>query len=582
MLGRKTPSLASPRSYTTIPRVIHPSATNPRQPSGESSRKIAEGEDPTQAGRVRVKLAAAYARVSTDRQEQQESIGSQVEAVQEAAAAGGYELPTEFLFVDDGYSGARLDRPALDRLRDVVSEGAIEAVLISAPDRLARHYAYQVVVLEEFKRAGCEVLFLNHAFGQSPEEQMLLQIQGVFAEYERTLIKERMRRGRLFAARQGRVNWGGNPPYGYRYLRKTETAPQQLVVCEAEAAIVQQMYRWLVEEEVSSYAIQKRLTEQHVPTRRPNRYGWAQSTVIGILHSPLYKGEALYNRTQLADTRRPRGPRSLKDLRPGNGRSRAARPQEDWIPVRVPAIVDPEVWEMAQQQLACNRERARRNNTKHNYLLRGLLTCGRCGRRLVGMWSRAGKGRYSCLARYPRSAPWSCEGRSVGAAKVETLVWEHVRELLSNSELLRARYEEGQGDPAVEPREEQERERLQRKLMAVEREVQRLIDAYQAEVIELPELQTRRQRAEDHSRVLRERLQEIEQQQMERTQELRVVQGLVEFCTSMHSALQNPEYGIKQKVLQLVVDRIVVDEQQLTIRHVVPTGPVKLQTGPQP
>src|SRR5713101_4581335 len=318
---------------------------------------------------------------------------------------------------DDGYSGARLDRPALDRLRDLVSEGAIEVVLISAPDRLARHYAYQVVVLEEFKRAGCEVRFLNHAFGQSPEEQMLLQIQGVFAEYERTLIKERMRRGRLFAARQGRVNWGGNPPYGYRYIRKTETTPQQLVVCEAEAAIVQQMYRWLVEEEVSSYAIQKRLTEQHVPTRGPNQYGWAQSTVIGILRSPLYKGEALYNRTQLADTRRPRGPRSLKDLRPGNGRSRAARPQEDWIPARVPALVDPEVWEMAQQQLACNRERAQRNNTKHNYLLRGLLACGRCGRRLVGMWSRAGKGRYSCLARYPRSAPWSCEGRSVGAAK---------------------------------------------------------------------------------------------------------------------------------------------------------------------
>ena len=581
MLGRKTPSLASSGSRATISHAIHPLTTTPGQPSGESARKSAKGADSTQAARTRLKLAAAYARVSTDRQEQQESIGSQVEAVQQAAAKVGYELPTEFLFIDDGYSDARLDRPALDRLRDLVSEGAIEAVLISAPDRLARHYAYQVVVLEEFKRAGCEVLFLNHAFGQSPEEQMLLQIQGVFAEYERTLIKERMRRGRLFAARQGRVNWGGNPPYGYRYIRKTETTPQQLVVCEAEAGIVQQMYRWLVEEEVSSYAIQKRLTEQHVPTRGPNQYGWAQSTVIGILRSPLYKGEALYNRTQLADTRRPRGPRSLKDLRPGNGRSRAARPPEDWIPVRVPALVEPEVWEMAQQQLARNRERAQRNNTKHTYLLRSLLTCGRCGRRLVGMWSRAGKGRYSCLARYPRSAPWSCEGRSVGAAKVETMVWEHVRALLSNSELLRTRYEEGHGDPVLDTREEQERERLQRKLTAVEREVQRLIDAYQAGVIELAELQTRRQRAEEHGQVLRERLQEIEQQHMERTKELRLVQGLEEFCTSMHHALQNPEYEIKQKVLQLVVDRIVVDEQQLTIRHVVPTGPVKLQTGPQ-
>ena len=115
----------------------------------------------------------------------------------------------------------------------------------------------------------------------------------------------------------------------------------------------------------------------------------------------------------------------------------------------------------------------------------------------------------------------------------------------------------------------------------MEREVQRLIDAYQAGVIELPELQTWRHRAEEHGQVLRVQLQEIEQQLMDRTKELRLVQGLEEFCISMHHALQNPEYEIKQKILQLVVDRIVVDEQQLTIRHVVPTGPVKLQTGPQ-
>ena len=164
---------------------------------------------------------------------------------------------------------------------------------------------------------------------------------------------------------------------------------------------------------------------------------------------------------------------------------------------------------------------------------------------------------------------------------METWVWEHVRQLLSNSELLQARYEDGHGDPAVDTREEPERERLRRKLLAVEREVQRLSDAYQAGVIELPELQTRRQRAEDHGQVLRARLHEIEQQQMNRTTELRLVQGLEEFCTSMHSALQNPEYEIKQKVLQLVVDRIGVDEQQLTIRPVIPTGSVKLQTGPQ-
>jgi site-specific DNA recombinase len=489
MLGRKPPRVAGSRSRATTSATGQP----PKQKDKGHIKKITPREKGIKEEQVARKLAAAYARVSTDRQEQQDSVGSQIEAVQQAAAAADYELPTEFLFVDDGYSGARLDRPGLDRLRDRVSEGAIEVVLICAPDRLARHYAYQVVILEEFNRAGCEVVFLNHAFGQSPEEQMLLQLQGVFAEYERALITERTRRGRLFAARQGRVNWGGNPPYGYRYLRKTDTTTPQLVIEEAEAAVVQQMYRWLVEDELSSYAIQKRLQEQQVPTRKQNTQGWCQSTVIGILSHPRYKGEAQYNRTQLTDAHRPRGARGLKDLRPGNGRGRQVRPPEEWIAVAVPAMVDPELWEQAQAQLARNRERATRNNTKHHYLLRGLLSCGHCGRRLVGVWSRAGNGRYICLARYPRSAAWSCDGRSVGAAKAEAAVWEHVQALLSDSELLRARYEDGHGDPALDVREERERDRLQRRLTVLERESQRLVDAYQVGIIELTELQTRRQ-----------------------------------------------------------------------------------------
>ncbi len=145
-------------------------------------------------------------------------MASQLDALYPAVAARGYVLTAELVFVDEGYSGARLDRPGLERLRDVAAAGTVAAVLVYAPDRLARHYAYQVVIIEELTRAGCAVIFLNHAFGESPEEQMLLQVQGVFAEYERALMAERTRRGRLFAARQGRVNWGGNPPYGYRYL----------------------------------------------------------------------------------------------------------------------------------------------------------------------------------------------------------------------------------------------------------------------------------------------------------------------------------------------------------------------------
>lgn len=527
-----------------------------------------------------IKSAAIYARVSTERQEKEQTIDSQLDALHRAAREGGYEVSPGHVFTDERCSGARLDRPGLDRLRDLASEGMFEAVLVYSPDRLARRYAYQVLVMEELQRSGCEVVFLNRDFGESPEERMLLQIQGVFAEYERALIQERARRGRLFAARQGRVNWS-HAPYGYRILLKTESAPQKLLVDETEAEVVREIYRWCVEEGLSTYAIEKRLRERGVPTRKGSALGWCQSSVSDILRDTVYKGEGYYNRTKRADAKRPRMERGYKDLRPGNGLSHAERSKEEWIPVRVAAIVDPETWELAQEQLLRNRERATRNNTKHNYLLRSLLICGRCGRRMIGAWTTHG-GRYVCSVRYPRSAPWSCDGRSVMAHAVEPLIWEYVRELLSDPELLQARYEEGRGDAAIEVREEQERERILRKLKALEREVDRLVDAYQAGVIELVELKERRQRIEEHGSMLKARLAEIGKQRTDREQEIRLLQGLEEFCDSVRDSLVEPSFGIKQQVLRLVVDRIVVEDSKLLVHHVVPAGPVRLQTERQP
>jgi site-specific DNA recombinase len=527
-----------------------------------------------------MKRAALYARVSTDKQEREETIESQLDALYQAVKAGAYEVPAGGVFVDEHASGARLDRPALDRLRDLAAEGAFDTVLVWSPDRLARRYAYQVVLLEELTRCGCEVIFVHHPFGHSPEEQMLLQIQGVFAEYERALIQDRTRRGQLFAARQGRVNWG-NPPYGYRYIRKTATTPQHVVRDEAEAEVVRQMYRWCVEEQLSSYAIHKRLTFQGVPTRKHNRHGWVQSSVIEILRDSVYKGDGYYNRTGPGDTRRPYRQRGLKDQRPGNGRARVRRPREEWIPVRVPALIDPETWALAQVQLQRNRQRARRNNTKHTYLLRSLLVCGRCGRRLVGAWNAKG-GRYGCAARYPRYAPGACDGRSVMAQNVEAVVWDHVKALLADPAVLQAQYEQGRGDPAVDVRAEQERERIERKLMALDREVSRLIDAYQAEVIELSELSERRRGVEEQGRMLQERLRVIEQQRTSRENELRLLEGVEAFCASVRGSLEEPSFEVRQKVLQLVVDRVMVEDSRVVIQHIVPTRPVRLQTEQQP
>jgi len=575
MLGRKKKSLASTRSSakaTSFNSQSEERVSLKRKDNTTNNSKLQASPS------LQLKIAAIYARVSTEKQEKEETIASQIEALRQATTERGYELPSEFVFIDEGYSGARLDRPALDKLRDLASEGAIETILIHSPDRLAHNYAYQVVVLEELKRFGCEVIFLNHPLSQNPEQQMLLQIQGVFAEYERALITERTRGGKMFAARQGYVNWGGNPPYGYRCISKSALMPQQILVEETEVAIVRQIYKWLVEEELSSYAIQHRLTQLGIPTRNHNTQGWCQSTVIEILRNTIYKGEAFYNRTCQVDARRARGERGLKDLRPGNLRGQAQRPKEEWIPIPVPAIIEPESWEMAQLQLARNRERAQRNNSKHDYLLRSLLRCGCCGRRLVGTWSPVSGGRYVCSVRYPRNKPWSCDGRSLSARQVEPFVWNYISELLSDQGLLKTRYEEGRGDPAVDIKDEQERERIERKLKALEREIERLTDAYQAGVIELEELQQRRNRIREHSQALNGRVIEIQQKSIDKEQELRLLQGVDEFCASIRQALVEPSFSIKQRVLQLVVDRIVVEDNRIVIKHIIPTTKIRLQS----
>src|SRR3954464_2649304 len=163
--------------------------------------------------------AAIHARVSTERQERQQTIDSQLAALRAWASAQGHSLVEQHVFRDEGYSGSRLDRPGLDGLRDAVRGAAIDVVAVLSPDRLARKYAYQVLLMEELRRAGCEVAFVHRPISDDPHDQLLLQIQGAIAEYEKEVPGERFRRGKLQKARAGQ--WvTSKPPYGYRYVPK--------------------------------------------------------------------------------------------------------------------------------------------------------------------------------------------------------------------------------------------------------------------------------------------------------------------------------------------------------------------------
>ncbi len=185
---------------------------------------------------------ALYARVSSDRQKEEKTIASQTAALIERAQQMAYLVPKEWIFEDEGYSGAVLVRPGLEKLRDLAATGQIEAVLIYSPDRLSRKYAYQVLLIEEFARQGVEVIFIKSPKAQTPEEHLLLQFQGMIAEYERAQIAERTRRGKRHRAKGGSVNVLSGAPYGYLYVKKTENTEAYYEIISHEAEVVRQVF----------------------------------------------------------------------------------------------------------------------------------------------------------------------------------------------------------------------------------------------------------------------------------------------------------------------------------------------------
>src|SRR3989441_1422992 len=246
---------------------------------------------------------AMYARVSSDQPAEAQTIASQVAALRERVAAEGLALPDAMQFIDEGYSGATLIRPALERLRDVLAARAVDRVYIHSPDRLARKYAYQVLLVDEFRRAGVEVIFLNHALGHSPEDDLLLQVQGMIAEYERAKIIERHRRGKRHAAHVGAVNVLSGAPYGYRYVPKDEGGGQaRYAIIPDEARVVPHVFALVGYDRLTIAQVCRRLTQAGERTR-PGKTVWDRSVVWGILKNPAYQGAAAFGKTRLEPLR---------------------------------------------------------------------------------------------------------------------------------------------------------------------------------------------------------------------------------------------------------------------------------------
>src|SRR5438876_11636290 len=302
---------------------------------------------------------AIYARVSSDQPAEAQTIASQVAALRERVAAEGCVLLEAMQFLDEGYSGATLIRPALERLRDVIAAGAVDRLYVHSPDRLARKYAYQVVLVEEFRRAGVEVMFLNRALGQSPEDDLLLQVQGMIAEYERAKVIERHRRGKRHAARSGVVNVLSGAPYGYRYVAKYAGGGQaRYELVPDEARLVRQVFDWVGRDRLTIGEVCRRLTRAGEVTRT-GKTVWDRSVVWGMLKNPAYRGVAAFGKTRQEPLRPRLRAQRGRPPQPRRAVSTVDVPPEDWFPIPVPALVEPGVGAAVQEQLQENRRHGR-------------------------------------------------------------------------------------------------------------------------------------------------------------------------------------------------------------------------------
>ncbi len=527
---------------------------------------------------------ALYARVSSDQQSEAKTIESQVADLRNRIAATEAPLCAELEFIDNGYSGATLIRPALERLRDVAAAGGIDQLYVHCPDRLARNYAHQVLLLEEFLRAGVEVIFLNREVGQTPEDQLLLQVQGMIAEYERAKILERSRRGKRHGAQVGKVSVLGGAPYGYRYVTKQEGHGEACFeILWEEARVVRQVFEWVGRDRCSIGEVRRRLEAAGERTRS-GKTVWDRATIGGMLNNPAYKGEAAFGKTASEPLRPRLRAQRGRPLQPKHASSHHDVPSEQWLSIPVPALVDAALFDAVQEQLQENRQRARVPQRGAKYLLQGLIVCACCGYAYYGKalspsarkYHERSYAYYRCVGSdaYRFGGVRLCWNKQLRTDLVEQAVWEEVCRLLTHPERLEQEYRRRLLQQEQAPAELSS---LQARMGRLRQGIARLIDSYAEGLIDKAEFEPRIAR-------MRERLQQIEEQAKQITdeasleQELRLILGrLDEFASRVKAGLHEADWLTRREIIRALVKRVEIDQEQVrVVFRINPPSPTPL------
>ena len=530
-----------------------------------------------------MKAAAIYARVSSDRQKEEQTIASQTAALIEYCRQEGYAVPDEWIFQDEGYSGATLIRPGLERVRDLAVEGQIENILVYSPDRLSRKYAYQVLLIEEFARHGVEIIFIRSPRASTPEEHLLVQFQGMIAEYERAQIAERTRRGKRYRAKTGLINVLSGAPYGYRYVKKTETTASYYEIIEQEAEVVRKIYKLYTEAGLSIGAIARWLNDHEISTRKKISR-WERSTIWAMLRNPAYMGKACFGKTESVPRQRITRPLRQRGGFSPRCSSNRERPRHEWIEIAVPAIISAESFALAEERLEQNKRFSKRRTIEPT-LLQGMLVCGECGYAYYRTSTRTSKRKiyyYRCLGSddYRHVNGRVCQNRPIRQDYLDGVIWQQVIELFENPEMIRQEIQRRIKEIKDSSPTRKRKEILDREIHRQQKGIEKLLDAYQEGLLKLDELRDRLPNLRKRSEALQAELRSLEATAADQQTFLHLADNIGNFLERLRRNSDTLDVIERQKILRLVVKEILVHKETIKIKHSVPITGATTPSGP--
>lgn len=551
---------------------ILPAAGGVALPQGETvGGEVLPGSAPNETSGIRTGRIAAYARVSTQKQEKDETIGSQVAAVREYLRKKGAELPDGHIFIDEGFSGSTLVRPGLDRLRDAIAMEGYDTVVVYDPDRLARSYVYQMLLVEEAKHRHCGFEFVRRPIGTSPDEQLLLQMQGVIAEYERAKIAERTRRGKLHKMREGKLVTAKRT-FGYDYHPAAGDVPAHFELIEEEAETVRRIYSWYTDEGLTLRQIADRLGKSGVPPVKGRH--WHASSLGHILRNSMYTGTGYAHRSESVEPKRA----SLKTIYRRYGKTSSRdRPRQEWIPFHCPAIIGEETFELAQERIEHNKQLAARR-TAREYLLRGLIVCPECGRRM-SIDGRAMK--YSCS--YTRKSMVEKNGGSVCSNKVrfpvgelDRLVWDELQKIFKKPSNLKLYYKKHSG--SIVPKVTSGAAKLEEKKSCFNEQIHRIHNLFVRGLIGEKEHLERYSALKDKIHAVQLQLDKSKKDRLDDSEIAKMFSSFSEFSKTVKSQLLNAGFSVKRFIAEQVVRCVSLSENKVVIEFSAPLRKCTLRT----